>query len=112
MTHAPSIARPYVGVTGYTSRMQRDAVHAAARPLLGERVLMDGILLWAHMFDEKGRGPGDPPAALPTRFPTRDEAVAMAASADDVGLLFAHWRTAVQGGLDEQLAAAATALGP
>lgn len=111
MNKAPSITRPYVGVTGYTHRAQRDAVHAAVRPLLGDRILMDGVLLWAHTFDEKWQATGDHPVDLPTRFPTLDEAVALAASADDAALLMAHWRTAVEHSLDEQLAAAATALG-
>lgn len=104
--------QPYVGVTGYTSVDQIDAVHRAARPVLGRRVLMDGLLIWAHDLDERWRQAVEAPADFPRRFASISAAAGITQQPSDISLRLVHFRTGHERLLDEQLAQCVDRLGP
>jgi hypothetical protein len=95
--------RPYVGVTGYTSLDQANAVSSAVEHLLGNRVLMDGYLLRSMDVSDRWNSPDDRYEKYAARFIRPEAASEVFESTSRGSLRIVHYCTNIESQLDAQL---------
>lgn len=100
-----TLSKPYIGVTGYTTVEQIDAVHQAVGPYDGDRMLMDAVLIRARDVNQRwANDQVSSPVDFAKRFMSVDEMQRLFAVPSDGSLRMIHFLTTTPTRLDEQLA--------